>query len=708
MREFVFQWPWMLLLLIALIPLSGLLVRAAIGRQKARLELGHSESEKGVRRDWIWVAVVALIVLALARPGYSPTRYAVSQAGRDVVFVLDVSRSMLAQDAYPSRLEAAKQGIRDCLDRFLGEQVGLVIYAGSSSISCPLTSDYEFLSYMLSQVQPRSVEFGGTLLLSAIEKSVDQVLSSERRGFQDLIVLTDGEDHGPGIEKVAERIKESGANVLVVGIGDTVSGSRIPIVNEEGETIPLKHEGEIVYTKLQDGELAELARMSPGGTFAKVGTLPFQLGDIYEEFVEGKASITSDGDTGYVVYKEASFLLLPVAFLFALWASGFRALNRSAAIFLTGFGLTLISSPLEAQEMEEVISFETATEWLESGKFVDAGIAFGELAHEMEWSGKDPINIAAALFNQGLSNYLLAESMGEESPREALSAARFSQDLFFEAARLRPGYRRAGIRLDSLAMMVEILEERVQEEEEKEQERDEKIEALLERIRNLLEAQTELKRTVEKADIERRPANRRLPNGESRVEQEPENAEASGSRFEREQDGLSNEGRAIEVVMVALDSEFSMAGAVAQVSSGPALETILKRPLELMRAAVEAQVEAEELLPQWRYWPAARARQSVAIDRLQEILDLFASNSDDQGEGEWDDEDWEEYMDTDPGEAVASSLPMKGDFREDALMQPLPVPNFSAQDVLMEEMSSQQFRQEQRAKVNAGKVEKDW
>ena len=83
-------------------------------------------------------------------------------------------------------------------------------------------------------------------------------------------------------------------------------------------------------------------------------------------------------------------------------------------------------------------------------------------------------------------------------------------------------------------------------------------------------------------------------------------------------------------------------------------------------------------------------------------------NRDDEGEGEWDDEDWEEYVDTDPGEAVASSLPMKGEFREDSLMQPLPVPNFSAEDVLMEEMGSQQFRQEQRAKANAGKVEKDW
>ena len=65
-------------------------------------------------------------------------------------------------------------------------------------------------------------------------------------------------------------------------------------------------------------------------------------------------------------------------------------------------------------------------------------------------------------------------------------------------------------------------------------------------------------------------------------------------------------------------------------------------------------------------------------------------------------------MDTDPGEAVAASMPMKGEFRKDVMMQPLPTPNFSAEDILMEEVSSRQFREQQRDKANAGKVEKDW
>ncbi|MCH2613093.1 MAG: VWA domain-containing protein, partial [Opitutales bacterium] len=255
MRSFVLQWPWALVLLIAIFPLAWLAVNAHSQRRLMRSRLGGKTEGKWNLKDWLWISVFVLLTLALTRPGYQPQRFSIEQSGRDVVFALDVSRSMLARDAYPSRLEAAKQGIRDCLDGFEGEQVGLVIYAGSSSISCPLTTAYDIVRYMLSQIQPRSVEYGGSLLLSAIEKCVDQVLSSERRGFQDIILLTDGEDHGPGIELVARRIKESEAKLLIVGLGDSQSGSRIPILNEEGETIPLKHKGEIVYTRLRDKEL---------------------------------------------------------------------------------------------------------------------------------------------------------------------------------------------------------------------------------------------------------------------------------------------------------------------------------------------------------------------------------------------------------------------------------------------------------------------
>lgn len=711
MKPFVLQWPWALALLLAVIPLGWLALNAQSQRRAMRSMLGGNPDGERNHRDWLWIGVFVLLALALARPGYQPERHAIAQSGRDVVFVLDVSRSMLARDAYPSRLEAAKQGVRDCLDGFEGEQVGLVIYAGSSSISCPLTSDYDFVRYMLLQIQPRSVEFGGSLLLSAIEKCVDQVMSSERRGFQDIILLSDGEDHGPGLELVAKRIEESEAKLLVVGLGDSESGSRIPIVNEEGETIPLKHKGEIVYSRLRDRELSELASMTPEGEYVKAGTLPFHLGEIYRSFSEDKERTASGSDSGYVTYKEGAFFILPIALLLALFAKTDMRIESSAIAGLTVWmAIISIPSTLWAQSEGSIEErFSSAIDFLEQGDYAESEVAFSELVEILENSDAAPANIAASLFNQGLSRLKQAEGLSESSPRDALDVARGAQELFFDAARYRPGYKRAGARLDEVAVMLETLQARVRDEENREQERDEKIEALLQRIRELREEQIELRKTVESSDVERRPLRaNRFSRAATDDQPVPDDAEVKGEAFTARQSTLRQEGLSIQIEMRNLDTEFSMANALSHDNSSESVQTVMREPLLLMQKALEAQEEAEELLPQWRYWISARARQSEAIDRLQEILDLFASNSEDEGEGDWDEEDWEEFMDTDPGEAVAASMPMKEEFRKDAMMQPLPIPNFSAEDILMEEKSSQQFRQQQRAKANAGKVEKDW
>jgi Ca-activated chloride channel family protein len=451
--------------------------------------------------------------------------------------------------------------------------------------------------------------------------------------------------------------------------------------------------------------------MTPEGEYVKAGTLPFHLGEIYRSFSEDKERIASGSDSGYVIYKEGAFFILPIALLLALVAKTDMRISRSAIAGLAVWmAIALIPSAIWAQSEDSMEQrFSAAIDLLEQGDYAESEIAFRELVEILESSDTGPINIAASLFNQGLSRLKQAERLSESSPRDALDVARGAQGLFFDAARYRPGYRRAGARLDEVAVMLEALQARVRDEENREQERDEKIEALLQRIRELREAQIELRETVESSDVERRPVQANRFSRASTDEQPiPENADVKGEAFTARQLLLRQEGLSIQVEMRNLDTEFSMASALSHDNSSESVQTVMREPLLLMQKALEAQKEAEELLPQWRYWISARARQSETIDRLQEILDLFASNSEDEGEGDWNEEDWEEFMDTDPGEAVAASMPMKGEFRKDAMMQPLPIPNFSAEDILMEEKSSQQFRQQQRAKANAGKVEKDW
>ena len=234
MSSFTFQWPSALLLICLLIPISWLLRRARKQRKIILRSMGAERRTHRVLKDGLRLVAWALIALAVARPGYAPYYEATSQTGRDVVFALDVSQSMLARDVSPNRLEVAKQGIRDALDQFSNERVALIVYAGTASILCPLTYDYDFARYMLEQANPRTVDFGGTTLQSAVEKAVDQIFDPERNGVQDLLILTDGGDHGSQMERVKTLLAKSNTGLLVVGLGDPNNGSPILLPQEDG------------------------------------------------------------------------------------------------------------------------------------------------------------------------------------------------------------------------------------------------------------------------------------------------------------------------------------------------------------------------------------------------------------------------------------------------------------------------------------------
>ncbi|MDQ8183574.1 VWA domain-containing protein [Pelagicoccus sp. SDUM812005] len=701
MSEFTFQWPGMLGLLLGVPALFWLLRRARIKRRLARQQWGQAESRPvGEKREFLWIASFAILVIALARPSYDPVRHSISNTGRDVVFVLDVSRSMLAQDAYPSRLESAKQGIADCLDRFESEQVGLVIYAGSASISCPLTADYDFVRYMLSQVQPRSVEFGGSFLLSAVEKVTDQVLAAERAGFQDVVVLTDGEDHAPSLDQVVERVRESGVELLVVGIGDPQLGATIPVESEDGSPASLRHEGETVYTTQEQEALQGLAKACPGGEYVNVGTDPYQLGEIYQDFAQGKASSALDGDAGYTVYREGAFFLMPLAFVLVVLAHPTfgRGAFRNLGLALL-FGLGSAGNDLSGEDQE--FSYEAAAASYAEGRYEDAAMAFAGL---LPAESKLPAR-AALSFNLGLSQLKYAEGLRDAAPRDALAYALEARESFLQAARENPQLLRAKQRLGQLVEVIGELEAIVAEEAEKERQENDALEALLERIEALLVAQQEL-RSANAAEDPLRGAGARSRKGASaEAAMEPANGKQRSRELSEAQGASREEGERIQKLMRELNALL-----LERANSDPtatAAETLLSRPLVLMQQAIDGQETAEALFAEWKNWPEARERQVTVEQRLQEILDLFASSESEEGEdGDW--EDYEDFEMGEEGEGMPSSMGMEGEFRADAHMQALPLPNYSPEEILSEEMGSQQFRQEQRAKANAGEVEKDW
>lgn len=468
MSDFIFQWPSMLAFGLAALPLVWMLVRARRARRRLTEAMGERYRTHRALRDHLRVSAFLLLVLALARPGYAPEREAATRNARDVVFALDVSRSMLARDVTPSRLEVAKQGIRDVLELLEGHRVGLLVYAGSASILAPLSYDRDFVRFMLDQAHPRSVDFGGTTLQAAVERAVDQVFMEDRRGGHDLVVLTDGEDHGSSPAAIHARLEAMEVDALIVGLGDAEEGAPIPIGEDSSAPELLEVDGEIIYTRLDGVKLRELAALSDGIVYYEAGTRPFHLGQVYGEYASGKPIASLVLESAVLVYREgAVFFIVPALLLLLIserW--GHHGLRWAVAVALIGAALPV---PVKAADVPLRKGFEHAQQYFEAGDFAQAAERFAALSTVAGPNDEQRTVLAVLQFNRGLSLVQLAELASATSPGEALQSARAAQEAFLQAKRLMPEMDRAGIRLAAITQRIKELEAAQKEEESTEE-----------------------------------------------------------------------------------------------------------------------------------------------------------------------------------------------------------------------------------------------
>lgn len=283
------HWLWLLLVFV------GLFLFAAARRRKALaafIEAGLLDrikiSVSPVRRRWKSVLILlalAAIVFGMTRPGWNPKAKTVERRGRDVVFLLDVSKSMLAEDLAPNRLDRAKLAIKDCVNRLEGDRVGLVIFAGTSSVKCPLTLDYGFFRLMLEDVTTDSISRGGTLIGDALRSVLDTVFDDQVKEYKDVVLITDGEDHDSFPVEAAEAAGEKGVRLIAIGLGDENEGRRIPVTDENGRRTFLKHDGQEVWSRLDADTLRKMVNVTDGGRYLNVATGTFDLGEIYLQLV---------------------------------------------------------------------------------------------------------------------------------------------------------------------------------------------------------------------------------------------------------------------------------------------------------------------------------------------------------------------------------------------------------------------------------------
>jgi len=307
---------WLLPLLAALFLLAARKRKEALARFADEKLMEHlvarpSRLRAALRPVLISLALIGIVVAA-AGPRWGFQWEEVHRRGVDVVVALDLSRSMLAEDAKPNRLTVAKREIRDLLDLLQGDRIGLVAFAGTAFIQCPLTLDYGAFEVFLEPMDPNWVPVGGTDLAAAIRSAIEAFPSQERSG-RAVLLITDGEDHSGELQDAAEEARAEGVHVFVVGIGEP-GGAPVP----DGRGGFVKEGGRVVLTKLDEAALKELA-LTTGGSYVRSAAGDLDLRKIYLEDIKGSLEARELSSSRQRRWEERyQLVLLPALLLLIL------------------------------------------------------------------------------------------------------------------------------------------------------------------------------------------------------------------------------------------------------------------------------------------------------------------------------------------------------------------------------------------------------
>jgi Ca-activated chloride channel family protein len=287
----IFFWPHLLWLLIPVVILAVAdsvwrgngesskpwpkILRAWAGARQAAIGTGH-HSARG--RLLLWLGLFFGIV-ALARPQWGRVEEPVFDQSREIIIALDLSRSMLAPDIRPSRLERARLLIKDLLDGLRGERVGLVVFAGTAFLQVPLSADYEVLNEFLPVLNPGFMPVGGTDYEAMLHAVLDG-FSASSTADRYLIILSDGESQTDGWRDLLDDLRKKNIRVIGLGVG-TADGAFIP---DEGGSYVKDERGAVVLSKLNSSTLQEIASAT-NGVYRDASTW-VDLGAVLKQTVE--------------------------------------------------------------------------------------------------------------------------------------------------------------------------------------------------------------------------------------------------------------------------------------------------------------------------------------------------------------------------------------------------------------------------------------
>ena len=224
--------------------------------------------EKSVFKPILKLIVMLLaltaLILGLVNPKIGTKMETVKREGIDIVFAMDVSKSMLAEDVAPSRLEKSKQIVSQIINQLGSDRIGIVAYAGSAFPVLPITTDYGVAKMFLQSMNTGIVSSQGTSLDEAIKLS-STYFDDKSKTSKLMILISDGEDHSEGAEEAAEEVNKLGMKIITIGVG-TEKGSTIPLRrNGIVESFQRDNNNEVVVTKLNQESLTTIAKATKGG-----------------------------------------------------------------------------------------------------------------------------------------------------------------------------------------------------------------------------------------------------------------------------------------------------------------------------------------------------------------------------------------------------------------------------------------------------------
>ena len=263
-------WFWLLLAIpVVIVLFLGVLFwqRTAQKRFADSALLKKLSPERSLFKPILKIFVISLalffLVVALVNPKMGTKLETVKREGVDVVFAIDVSKSMLAEDIAPNRMEKSKQLVTQIINNLGSDRVGIIAYAGSAYPQLPITTDYSSAKLFLSQMNTNMLSSQGTAISEAIELA-KTYYNDEEQTNRVLFIISDGEDHVGESSNIAEQANQEGIRIFTIGVGETTGGP-IPLKrNGIVQSYKKDQNGETVITKLDEQTLKDIASEANG------------------------------------------------------------------------------------------------------------------------------------------------------------------------------------------------------------------------------------------------------------------------------------------------------------------------------------------------------------------------------------------------------------------------------------------------------------